>query len=69
MAPVADGEPPVPGTEEAAAAKAPKAAAKPSYSSAPVLNTPAAATPDTATPQVFILPLLVLAFTLCLTSA
>ncbi|KAL3136817.1 hypothetical protein ABBQ38_005530 [Trebouxia sp. C0009 RCD-2024] len=46
-APVADGEPPVPGTEEAAAAKAPKAAAKPSYSSAPVLNTPAAATPDT----------------------
>ncbi|KAL3158078.1 hypothetical protein ABBQ32_011684 [Trebouxia sp. C0010 RCD-2024] len=51
VAPVADGEPPVPGTEEAAAAKAPKAAAKPSYSSAPVLNTPAAATPDTATPQ------------------
>ena len=52
VAPVADGEPPVPGTEEAVVAKAAKPAAKPSYSSAPVLNTPAAATPDAAAPQV-----------------
>ncbi|DBA76098.1 hypothetical protein WJX77_005947 [Trebouxia sp. C0004] len=43
-APTAEAEPPVPGTEDAAAAKAPaKAAAKPSYSAAPVLH--AAATP------------------------
>lgn len=43
-APTAEAEPPVPGTEDAAAAKAPaKAAAKPSYSAAPVLR--AAATP------------------------
>ncbi|DBA84282.1 TPA: hypothetical protein ACH3X2_006338 [Trebouxia sp. C0005] len=43
-APSTEAEPPVPGTEDAAAAKAPvKAAAKPSYSAAPVLR--AAATP------------------------
>ena len=50
-APIADGEPPVPGTEEAVIAKAPKAA-KPSYSSAPVLHTPAAVTAEAGTPQV-----------------
>ena len=50
-APIADGEPPVPGTEEAVVAKAPKAA-KPSYSSAPVLHTPAVATAAAAVPQV-----------------
>ncbi|DBB15166.1 TPA: hypothetical protein ACH3X3_004171 [Trebouxia sp. C0006] len=43
-APSTEAEPPVPGTEDAAAAKAPaKAAAKPSYSAAPVLR--AVATP------------------------
>ena len=50
-APSTEAEPPVPGTEDAAAAKAPvKAAAKPSYSAAPVLR--AAATPAAeGTPQ------------------
>lgn len=53
MAPNTDAEPPVPGTEDAAVAKAPKAVAKPSYSSAPVLNASVAIATEADTPQVF----------------
>jgi len=48
-----EAEPPVPGTEDAAAAKAPaKAAAKPSYSAAPVLRAAAAPTAEGTAQQV-----------------
>ncbi len=58
-APSTEAEPPVPGTEDAAAAKAPaKAAAKPSYSAAPVLRA-------VATPAAEGAPQLVCFFTLC----
>ncbi len=52
-APSSEAEPPVPGTEDGAAAKAPsKAVAKPSYSSAPVLRAAAAPADEGATQQV-----------------
>ncbi len=53
-APGTEAEPPVPGTEEAAAAKAPaKAAAKPSYSAAPVLRAAATPTAEGTAQQVY----------------
>ena len=62
-APSTEAEPPVPGTEDAAAAKAPaKAAPKPSYSAAPVLRAAATPAAEGAPQQVCI-------FTLCPISA
>ena len=59
-APNMDAEPPVPGTEDAAVAKAPKAVAKPSYSSAPVLNASSATASGADTPQVMSMKLIYL---------